>query len=97
MPRFRADLTIGTVASVARREALVLRAFCAWTVYVWVTRIWNIWGDDARGLSFKAVHTVLAVVSIGFAVVAWRIVSRNRRRSRAAGAEGVVESGHEPS
>jgi hypothetical protein len=82
---------------VSRPEALVLRAFCAWTVYVWVTRIWNIWGDDARDFSFKAVHTLLAVVSIGFAVVAWRIVSRNRRRSRAARLDRVVESDREPS
>ena len=64
-----------------RREALVLRAFCVWTVYV----------------SFKAVHTVLAVISVGFAVVAWRIVSRNRRRTRDARSDRVVESGHEPS
>lgn len=77
-----------------RSEALVLRAFCVWTIYVWATRIWNIWGDDTRDFSFKAVHTVLAVISVGFAVFAWRIVSRNRRRSRAARA--VVESGHEP-
>ena len=65
---------------MSRLEALVLRAFCVWTAWVWGTRIWNIWGDDARDLSFKAVHTVLAVVSIAFAVVAWRIVSRNRAR-----------------
>ena len=65
---------------MSRLEALVLRAFCVWTVWVWGTRIWNIWGDDARDFSFKAVHTVLAVVSIVFAVVAWRIVSHNRVR-----------------
>lgn len=81
---------------MSRSEALVLRAFCVWTVYVWVTRIWNIWGDDARDFSFKAVHTVLAVVSVGFAVLAWRIVSRNRRRAR-AGHLDPAESGHEPS
>ena len=65
---------------MSRREAFVLRAFCVWTVWIWVTRVWNIWGDDARDFSFKAVHTVLAVVSIAFAVVAWRIVTRNRAR-----------------
>ena len=82
---------------MSRSEALVLRAFCAWTVYVWATRIWNIWGDKARDFPFKAVHTVLAVISIGFAVFAWRIVSRIRRRTRAARGERVVESGHETS
>lgn len=66
-----------------RRDALVLRAFAAWTLYVWVTRIWNIWTDDERSFGFKAVHTVLAVVSVAFAVAAWRIVSRNRKEANA--------------
>lgn len=63
-----------------RRDALVLRAFAAWTVYVWVTRIWNVWTDD-RSFGFKAVHTLLAVVSVAFAVLAWRIVSRIRKEA----------------
>lgn len=64
-----------------RREALVLRAFAVWTVWVWATRIWNILGDDDRSVGFKVVHTVLAVVSVGFAVVTWGIVRRVRERS----------------
>ena len=63
-----------------RRDALVLRAFAVWTVYVWVTRIWNVWTDD-RSFGFKAVHTLLAVISVAFAVVAWRIVSRIRKEA----------------
>ena len=82
-----------------RLDAIVLRAFCVWTVWVWGTRIWNIWTDDARDLPFKAVHTVLAVVSVAFAVVAWRIVTRNRGRGRATvegiEVDGVMESAHE--
>ncbi len=66
-----------------RRDALVLRAFAAWTLYVWATRIWNIWGDD-HSMAFKAVHTALAVVSVAFALATWRIVSRNRAGRRAA-------------
>jgi len=65
---------------VSHTEALVLRAFSVWTVWVWATRLWNIWGDDTRDLPFKAVHTVLGVVSIAFAIAAWRIVTRNRAR-----------------
>jgi hypothetical protein len=61
-------------------EALLLRAFSVWTVWVWATRLLNIWSDDARDLPFKAVHTGLAVVSIGFAIVTWRIVTRSRAR-----------------
>ena len=76
---------------MSTREALVLRAFAVWTVYVWGTRIWNVVGDDQRGLAFKAVHVLLAVVSVAFAVAAWAIVSRVRRRSRAgADAEPAV-------
>ncbi len=65
-----------------RSHALVLRAFAVWTVYVWGTRIWNVVGDEGRGLAFKAVHVVLALVSVAFAVATWVIVSRNRRRAR---------------
>jgi hypothetical protein len=69
------------------KQALVLRAFSVWTIYVWGTRIWNIWRDDARDLPFKAVHTVLAVISVAFAVAGLVIVSRNR--ASAAEREGV--------
>jgi hypothetical protein len=62
------------------RDAIVLRGFCVWTAWVWGTRLWNIWSDEGRSLSFKAVHTVLAAVSVAFAVAAWRIVARIRRR-----------------
>jgi hypothetical protein len=65
-----------------RREALVLRAFAVWTVYVWGTRIWNVVGDGEHDLSFKVVHVTLALVSIAFAVVAWRVVSTVRARER---------------
>lgn len=67
-----------------RRDAIVLRAFAGWTVYVWVTRTWNILRDDdpRHGAAFKGVHMVLAFVSVAFAVAAWKIVTRNRSRDR---------------
>ena len=65
---------------MSRRDALVLRAFAAWTVYVWGTRMWNIVRDDGRGFAFKAVHMALALVSVAFAVATWSLVSRNRKR-----------------
>jgi hypothetical protein len=74
---------------MTRGQANVLRAFSIWTVYVWVTRMWNIWrvsGPDAgqQGeIGFKLVHTVLAVVSVAFAVACWIIVSRVRRKKLA--------------
>lgn len=74
---------------MTRGQANVIRAFCLWTVYVWVTRIWNIWGDETRDGSFKAVHTVICVISIVFAVAAWVVVSKVRRRALA----GAVAAG----
>ena len=65
----------------------MLRAFCVWTVYVWATRIWNIVGDSDRSTGFKVVHVLLALVSVGFAVLAWRVVTRVRRRERAEASE----------
>ena len=58
----------------------MLRAFSVWTVYVWVTRIVNILGDD-HSAGFKAVHTMLALVSVAFALAILGVASRNRRRA----------------
>lgn len=63
------------------KQALLLRAFAGWTIYVWVTRLWNIWRDEARDVPFKAVHSVLALVSVAFAVATLVVVQRNRRRA----------------
>lgn len=60
----------------------MVRAFAVWTVYVWGTRIWNVVGDEGRDFAFKAVHVALAGVSVAFAVAAWAVVSRARRRER---------------
>jgi hypothetical protein len=62
---------------VTRRQALLLRVFAVWTVYVWVTRVWNIYNDHTKGhgAAFKAVHYTLAVISVVLAVAAWRVVT----------------------
>ena len=65
---------------MSRRDALILRAFAGWTVYVWVTRMWNIVRDGEHGFGFKAVHMALAVVSVAFAVATFSIVFRNRTK-----------------
>jgi hypothetical protein len=60
---------------------------------VWATRIWNIWNDDSRDGAFKAVHTVICVISVGFAIAAWVVVSQVRRRTLARrAAPDTVES-----
>ena len=63
------------------RAALVLRAFAVWTVWVWGTRIWNIVREAEHSMGFKVVHSLLAAVSVVFAVAAWVIVARVRRKA----------------
>lgn len=62
-----------------RRQALVIRAFAVWTVFVWVTFIRNIWGDGTKSFGFKAVHTAIALISVAFAAVAWMVIRQVRR------------------
>ena len=68
---------------MTRGQANLIRAFAIWTIYVWVTRMWNILRDD-QSFGFKAVHSVLAIVSVAFAIAALVVVSRVRRRRLAA-------------
>jgi len=62
---------------------LILRFAAAWTIFIWVTRIRNILGDDTRSTGFKVVHSVLALVSVAFAVAILAVASRNRRDTSA--------------
>jgi small neutral amino acid transporter SnatA (MarC family) len=66
-----------------RNRANLLLAAAAWTLYVWGTRIWNILGDPSHDFRFKAVHTLLALVSVAFAV-ALGVVGLRMRREAAA-------------
>ncbi|MGH9164170.1 MAG: hypothetical protein ACRDZW_01480 [Acidimicrobiales bacterium] len=63
------------------RDALVVRIFAGWTVFVWATRISNVLRDGERDFAFKAVHVGLAAVSVALAVAAWRAVARSRSRA----------------
>ena len=63
-------------------RANVLLAAAAWTFYVWLTRIWNILRDPAHDTGFKVVHTVLAVISVAFAVAITVIALRMRREAK---------------
>ena len=65
---------------MARRDRLVLRAFSIWSFFVWGVLIRNMLRDDTHGVGFRVVHIALAVVSITFAVLTWRIASRRRQR-----------------
>lgn len=65
---------------MTRRESWLLRAFAIWTLWVWGTRVWNVFDDD-NSAGFVVVHLVLALVSVGFGVAALVVVSRIRRRA----------------
>ncbi len=67
---------------MSRTDAIILRTAAAWTIFIWVTRIRNILGDDTRSSGFKVVHSVLALVSVAFALGILAVASRNRRRAR---------------
>lgn len=69
---------------MTRTDALILRTAAVWTVYVWVTRLRNILSDHTpgHGFGFKAVHVVLAIISVAFAIAIWAVASRNRKRAR---------------
>lgn len=79
---------------MTKGQANVLRAFAAWTVFVWGTRIKNVFDGD-RGWKFIAVHVALALVSVAFAVACWVIVTRNRGRNapKLEGSGGSNQSG----
>jgi hypothetical protein len=57
------------VLVVTRRAAWVLIALCAWTLYVWITRLFIMAGQD-ESTGFKVVHGILAVISIAFGLAA---------------------------
>ena len=68
-------------AVVSRRAAWVLIALCAWTLYVWITRLFIMAGQD-ESAGFKIVHGILAAISIAFGLAAGWIGYRALRPER---------------
>ena len=71
---------------MSRRAAWTLVALCVWTLWVWITRVWIIAGQD-QSMGFKVVHTILAIGSIALGLAAGRIgyralKSRDREAQR---------------
>jgi succinate-acetate transporter protein len=65
---------------MSSRDRLWLRVTVGWTLFVWLVFIKNIVGDPKQTFGFKAVHVVLAVVSIVLAIGVWGVASRGRKR-----------------
>ena len=65
-----------------RTRSTLLLAAAAWTIWVWTTRIWNILNDPAHDAAFKAVHSLLALVSVAFGIALGLLGLRMRREER---------------
>jgi hypothetical protein len=76
-----------------RTRSTLLLAAAAWTIWVWTTRIWNILNDPAHDAAFKAVHSLLALVSIAFGIALGVVGLRMRRESRASEIETAGRAG----
>jgi hypothetical protein len=66
---------------VTRRDSWVLIAAAAWTLYVWISRVVILAGQD-ESTAFKVVHFSLAAVSIGFGIAVGLIGVRALRGRR---------------
>ena len=66
---------------MSRSSIWVLQISAVWALWVWVVLIRNMINDHSHGTSFRVVHIVLAVISIGFAVATFVIAQQQSRRS----------------
>ena len=67
---------------MTRRQSRILIAAAIWTLYVWISRIVIMAGQD-ESAGFKVVHGILALVSIGFALAIGKIGWEGRQRANA--------------
>ncbi len=65
---------------MTRRVAILLLAAGGCTLFVWVTRLFNMAGED-RSAGFYVVHSTLAVVSIALGVAVGYVGFRGLRRA----------------
>jgi hypothetical protein len=76
-------LAVAVVVTLGRRlvqaTVVAVGALAGWTIAVWVVRGIGIIAAD-HDLGFKVVHTILAMVSIVLAVLAWREMRRETQR-----------------
>jgi hypothetical protein len=78
------DRTEPAPPSLPRRDAILLRVFAGWTLFVWGVLIRNMLKDSTHTVGFRVVHIGLAVISITLAVATWAITMRVRAGRRSA-------------
>lgn len=64
---------------MSKRAAWVCVAAGAWTLYVWISRVFILAGQD-ESTGFKVVHFTLAAISVAFGVAVGWIGIRALRR-----------------
>jgi hypothetical protein len=74
----------------ARRQSRILIAAAVWTLYVWISRIVIMSGQD-DSVGFKVVHGILALVSIGFGLAVGKIGWDARRAAKAQAEPGPAK------
>ena len=67
--------------TLTRRQVRILIAAAIWTLYVWISRLVIMAGQD-ESAGFKVVHGILAFVSIGFALAIGKIGLEAYRSSK---------------
>jgi hypothetical protein len=67
---------------VSRARWSLLPVFAAWTLFVWATRIDNIWSDEALDGGQKLTRTALALSFVTVALLVGWVAARTFRRTR---------------
>lgn len=87
---------------MTRRVSILLLAAGGWTLFIWITRLVNMAGED-RSAGFYVVHGALAVISIAFGlaigVVGWKALrdgSAGRARDSSEDRKVNASSGVDP-
>ena len=74
--------------TLTRRQVRILIAAAIWTLYVWISRLVIMAGQD-ESTGFKVVHALLAFVSIGFALGIGKIGLQAYRSTKREAAKSV--------
>lgn len=77
--------------AVPRSRWSILVVFALWTLFVWGTRIDNIWSDEALDTGAKVLRTLLALSFVAVALAVGAVAARTFRRPPTPAARRVVQ------